>query len=232
MSPDKPEEIAKFLEDITPVGSNWGQTPLLRSTTLKPSRTKPKQPIVAHPRYGAESVPSGFCIPHDQIRSSHWRHDLETIYPHSAIPADATKQNYSIYPRSFYVDVLKQCRLCGRRFIFFAKEQKHWFEVLQFWIDADCVHCPECRQKNQTIKRRLVKYSALAKQAEKNQKEWEALVDVATFLFSEGVLRDTGRLGKLKNEAKRHAPAYPGTEHLGALLKKARGSIVKARSPE
>ena len=54
-------------------------------------------------------------------------------FPESAIPADESRQNYSVIPRLCYVDELRRCRKCDRDFIFFAREQHFWYEVLRFW---------------------------------------------------------------------------------------------------
>lgn len=187
-------------------------------------RTKPKQPFVPHPRYGSESIPSGLSIPAGQIAWGHWRYERDSIFPESVLRADTSKQNYSIYPREYYVDIRKQCRECERRFIFFAKEQKHWFEVLKFYVDADCVLCPECRRKSQTIRRRLKRYSDLMQKPDRSKKDYMVLVDDATYLLGERVVRDLGRLGRLKNEAMRYIPEYPGMAQLQDMLKRVRGA--------
>src|SRR3569832_1064345 len=98
------------------------------------------QEIVPHPRYGRTVVPSGCEATEAQIRGSFYGYRDETIFPQSAIPADLTRQNFTTFPRGYYVDILKVCRACGRSFLFFAREQRHWYEVLRFYIDADCVH--------------------------------------------------------------------------------------------
>ncbi|PKN96854.1 MAG: hypothetical protein CVU43_18600 [Chloroflexi bacterium HGW-Chloroflexi-5] len=36
-------------------------------------------------------------------------------------------------------------------FIFFAEEQKHWYEELGFGLDSDCVRCVNCRKRQQGI---------------------------------------------------------------------------------
>jgi len=186
-------------------------------------RTKPKQPFVAHPKYGSKTIPSGLSVPVAEILRSHWHYDKDSIFPESVLIADTSKQNYATYPRAYYVDLCKQCRLCERRFIFFAREQRHWFEVLRFYVDADCVLCPECRRRSQTIRRRLKRYSELIPQKKRSREDLMKLVEDAAYLLGEGVLRDLDRLGWLKNEARRQIPDYPGTAQLERAIRQARG---------
>lgn len=178
--------------------------------------------LVHHPRYGAVPSTSGLSVPKDELLHGHWSYQRDTIYSQSVLVADVSKQNYATFPRRYYVDVLRNCRTCNRRFIFFAREQKHWFETLRFYTDADCVHCTDCRRENQTVRRRLRRYSDLMAKATKTQKDFTALVDDATYLVRRGVLRRLDRLGHLKNEASKLIPEYPGTRQLAELLKRTR----------
>jgi putative zinc ribbon protein len=185
-------------------------------------RTKPKAPFVPHPRYGAESVASGVTVPEAEILRGHWRYERDSIFPESVLIADASKQNYSVLPIKYYVDVRKQCRSCERRFIFFAREQKHWFETLKFYIDADCVLCPDCRRTSQTIRRRLKRYSELFRKPRRSIEELRLLVEDATYLLEREVLRDLDRLRQLKNEALKTIPEFPGTTRLQHAVERAR----------
>ena len=178
--------------------------------------------LVRHPRYGAAPVSSGLAVPKEEILHGHWSYQRDTIYPESVLVADASKQNYATFPRKYYVDVLRYCRSCNRGFIFFAREQKHWFETLRFYTDADCVHCTDCRRENQTVRRRLRRYSDLIAKVTKTKRDFTALVDDAAYLLRRGVLRRLDRLGHLKNEASKRIPEYPGTKQLAELLKHTR----------
>ena len=172
-----------------------------------PKSTRHKlQDIVPHPRYGDTVVPSGCKASAEEVRGSFWRYSSDTIFPESAIRADVTRQNYTVIPRGYYVDTLKQCRTCGRSFIFFAREQQHWYEALGFYIDADCVHCPECRRSDQQLRRRFRRYSELVARADLHDRDLVTLVGDAVFLWQAGVLRDEQRLRRLRNLARRRIP--------------------------
>lgn len=101
----------------------------------------------------------------EEIRSAFWRYRSEEndLFPETAIPGNQEKQNFSVFPRKLYVDVRRRCRDCNRAFIFFAQEQKHWFEDLNFYVDADCVHCADCRKKHKRLRRAMERYSRTVK---------------------------------------------------------------------
>ena len=179
---------------------------------MNKSKRSPSNNIVPHPRFGNESLNSGVQgISREAILRSYWGYGSEQIFPESVLMADANKQNYSVFPRQCYVDMLKTCRSCARPFIFFAAEQKHWFEVLQFYIDADCVHCPECRQQRVAAKREFQRYTALVGIETPSVTELKQLVDLTVSLLAQGVLKNRTRLGQLKNTALKRIPTYSGT---------------------
>jgi hypothetical protein len=157
--------------------------------------------LVPHPRYGRLPVPSGYPVPEAELRDRAMWFDINGIFPETVIPADTTRQNYSVLPRRYYFDQLKLCRACERRFIFFAKEQKHWFEDLGFWIDADCVRCPECRRQRRNVNRSFARYSTRIAQPELSPREFQTLLDDAVVLANEGLLKDPQRLRRLRNLA-------------------------------
>ena len=113
---------------------------------------------VPHPRYGSQPITSGHVYSKDEIESAHWRYASLKYFPETAIPAEAEKQNYAEYSRKLYVDIEESCKGCQREFIFFALEQKYWFEELKFWVDSHCIKCINCRKRDFEIKQMQVKY--------------------------------------------------------------------------
>ena len=69
----------------------------------------------------------------------------------TAIAADLDRQTQATVAVTHYFDLERECRDCGRPFIFFAMEQKRWYEELGFGLDSDCVRCVECRKRLQRI---------------------------------------------------------------------------------
>lgn len=184
--------------------------------------------LVPHPRYGTTSrprlgdriAPARLKLTREEIAQSYWgyRGPGVTIFPESAIAADLSRQNFSVVPRTYYVDLLRTCRGCGRPFIFFAREQKHWYETLGFFVDADCVRCVECRQSDRRFRRRFQRYAEHVGRPDLSDKELATLLKDAVFLFEAGVLRNEQRLRRLKNVALARIPSDPAAERIARLI--------------
>lgn len=119
--------------------------------------------FVAHPRYGLRPRVTGLNPAPDTLGAVvlHWHSPEQVRIPHTAIAADLSRQTPATVPVTHYFDVKRQCRDCGRPFIFFAEEQKHWYEELGFVLDADCVRCVECRQAQRGLDRQRQRYEEL-----------------------------------------------------------------------
>lgn len=79
----------------------------------------------------------------------------------TAIEADLERQSFSPVPVLYYFDLKRDCVSCNRPFIFFAEEQRHWYESLGFVLDADCIRCVECRKQRQGLERQRHRYEEL-----------------------------------------------------------------------
>jgi hypothetical protein len=193
--------------------------PHKKAKSLVPkSRTATIAGIVPHSRYGDAIVPSGCTASAEEVRGSFWSYSSETIFPESAIQADTTRQNFTVFPRGYYVDMLRQCRTCRRPFIFFAREQQHWYEELGFYIDADCVHCPECRRSDQQLRRRFQRYSKSIGRKDIDDRDLATLVGDAVFLWQAGVLREEQRLRRLRNLARQRIPGSTATASIDRVI--------------
>lgn len=64
----------------------------------------------------------------------------------TAVRADPGRQNCSICPRYWYLDLTFRCERCGAEFVFSAAEQRVWYEEYGFWIDSLPRHCLTCRR--------------------------------------------------------------------------------------
>ena len=93
--------------------------------------------FVDHPRYGHQPRVTGLNPDTNYADVFlHWHSGKEYRIPNTAIPADLSRQAKATVPVTHYFDVRRQCRDCGRPFIFFAEEQKYWYEELKFKLDA------------------------------------------------------------------------------------------------
>jgi len=168
---------------------------------------------VVHPRYGDKPMYSGNNYSRDEIINSFWSYRRDKIFQETAIPANISNQNYSICPRKLYVDIEKSCRQCKRPFLFFAMEQKYWYEDLHFYVDADCVKCVECRKKEQSIKFLMIEYENLLKNNDRTNEQTKRLKQVALKLFQVGYITNENKVNQIVSQ--RVQPnKVPGTRRL------------------
>jgi|SRR5882724_8491435 len=82
------------------------------------------------------------------VTKEYYEYCMERM-PAGAIEADLSKHapHNSHGPPMWYVDEKKKCEECGREFIFTARQQQHWFEVLKIPIQVTANRCASCRKK-------------------------------------------------------------------------------------
>lgn len=68
--------------------------------------------------------------------------------PSGALPADTSKQKPNLLGRAryYYEDRPFTCRTCGKREVWKAESQKHWYEECQGNLEAVAVLCRACRK--------------------------------------------------------------------------------------
>ncbi len=152
---------------------------------------------VMHPRYGDRPIESEFKFTKDEIERAFWLYGSVKYFENTVIPADISKQNYAVFPRKLYVDIEELCIRCGRPFLFFALEQRHWFETLGFWIDAHCTRCADCRRSDNDIKKMQRTYSSLVQKAERTAAETKELKQYALELYMRGYIKDKGKIDNI-----------------------------------
>jgi hypothetical protein len=138
--------------------------------------------------------------------------------PETVIPADLTRQNFTAVPILRYADRLLKCRNCRRPFVFFAREQKYWYEDLRFNISARCVRCPVCRRSEHRLRRRFQRYSLLVRRDDLSDPELATLVGDAVWLYEAGILEDEQRLRRLKNLALARIPEEQATKEIVSVI--------------
>jgi len=159
--------------------------------------------FVEHPRYGRRPNITGLN-PETEYGGStfiHWHSPKECRIPNTAISADVNRQTAATVPVTHYYDVIRQCRDCGRSFIFFAQEQKHWYEDLGFGLDSNCVRCAACRKRQQGIARQRERYEELFHVPNKTTAETLEMADCCLSLIATGTFssRQTERVRMLLN---------------------------------
>jgi hypothetical protein len=203
--------------------------------------TNPLPTPVAHPRYGYEPMDSGSRVSAEELAHSYWGYahstfidrtgkvlrkgddvgGTEYIFCASALPADVAKQKFGVFPRRHYVDILRRCRTCGEWFLFFAREQRHWYEVLGFWIDANCVHCHDCRLRDQRLRKARARYAdRISSASTLGDRELLTLLRDALFLTESGLIKGDARLRRVRNLVKRRGIAAEQVHAVEAFLSK------------
>lgn len=122
-----------------------------------------------------------------------WGYEPEEIdaigsaIPGTAVAADLDRQTPATIPVTHYLDIERKCAECRRWFIFFAEEQKYWYEELEFPLESDCLHCSECRKVRQELQQQRFRYEELIKQDLRSRDEDFELARARLDLVAAGV---------------------------------------------
>jgi hypothetical protein len=172
-----------------------------------------------HPRYGHRPKITGLNPdPLDPNVHLHWnaigpvefkgRYDV-TAYdrdikriPNTAISADLTRQTAATVAVTHYFDLDRLCCDCRRRFIFFAAEQKHWYEELGFGLESDCVRCVDCRKNQQGLAQKVQRYEELFHEPNKTDDQNLEMAECCLTLMELSIFsqRQTQRVRMLLNK--------------------------------
>jgi len=158
------------------------------------SKKKSKRAYINHPRYGGAPIQSEYKFLKEDIDHAHWHYTQVKYFPKTAIPADIEKQNYSTFPREIYVDIEVLCDVCNHPFLFFALEQKYWFETLGFYIDAHCTRCTNCRAKDREIKNMKKTYQNLVNKQNRTSEENKMLKQASLELYMRGYIKNKSKI--------------------------------------
>jgi hypothetical protein len=146
--------------------------------------------FVEHPRYGhgprftrfrERAVPPGYRLTTYISRN---------YIDGTAVWADLDQQVFSPIPVLYYFDLKRECVDCGRPFIFFAEEQKYWYESLGFVLDADCVRCIECRKRQQGLERQGRRYEELFHRKDRTVRENIEIAKCSLDLIENGLFHN------------------------------------------
>lgn len=132
--------------------------------------------------------------------------------PGTAIAADLYRQTPATYPVTHYFDIARACCDCGRPFIFFAEEQKYWYEELGFTLDADCIRCVECRKDAQRLARHRENYEQLFHVSHRDVEQNLDMAEACLVLIEAGIFtrRKTETVRMLLNGVPDDAEARNG----------------------
>jgi hypothetical protein len=144
---------------------------------------------VEHPRFGRGPRVTGLN-PVDTVDGSvfcHWHSPLGVRVPNTAVAADVARHIRATVPVTHYFDARRVCRKCEPPFLFFAEEQRFWYEELGFPLAADALECVACRRDERQLRARKEKYEALVAAPVRTERETLLLVECAVVLVESAV---------------------------------------------
>lgn len=158
-------------------------TAIVRKAIQMKRRKNTYADYVEHPRFGRGPRITGLNPQAEFERAFiHWHSPPGCRIPDTAIVAHAARQKEPTVAVTHYYDVKRRCRDCNRMFIFFAEEQLHWYEVLRFGLDSDCVRCVDCRKSDQHTAHLRQRYESLLDRPDRTNEETLELIDCALTL--------------------------------------------------
>jgi hypothetical protein len=170
---------------------------------------------VEHPRWGHTPQFTGvepIAKPLGYRLTTYISHGL---IPGTAIAADLEGQFHSPVPVLYYFDLARICADCQRPFIFYAEEQKFWYESLGFTLNSDCVRCVPCRKRLQGIAQTRERYEELSHIPSRSTAENLEMADCCLTLIEASIF------------------PHRQTQHVRALLNRVRAEndpVAQARS--
>lgn len=119
-----------------------------------------------------------FGSDHPHGMPPHFLHGAVHIDYETAERADISRQDFSVAPRHWYLDVTFICQRCHEKFVWTRGEQRFWFEELQLWIDSHPFLCRQCRATKREITelRRLYDAGIAAALASRDVSEKECMI--------------------------------------------------------
>ncbi len=178
--------------------------------------------FIEHPRYGRSPCFTGLN-PHTDYGGDtflHWHSSKSCRIPNTAIAADLNKQVPATVAVTHYYDVERKCRDCQSMFIFFAAEQKYWYEDLQFGLDSDCVRCCTCRKEQQGLTQKRQQYEELFHVVDRAPDQNLALAECCLYLIEKDVFtsQQTQHVRRLLNQLPNEKKYNERADHLRQQL--------------
>jgi hypothetical protein len=193
-------------------------------------KSKPRgySEFVEHPRFGRGPRYTNVS-PRDKPLGYRLRnYNSDDLIDGTAVEADLEKQPPSPIPVLYYFDLKRVCVDCNRPFIFFAEEQKFWYESLGFSLGADCIRCINCRKQQQGNEQRRHRYEELLHKQQRSIEEDFQMAECCIELIESGLFhnRQTERIRMLLNRIARNGDVdqrYIGLRNRVVAIEVARG---------
>jgi len=158
--------------------------------------------------------------------------------PKGAVRGDPTRQHYCHdYPKYFYIDEQKTCVQCRQPFVFSAKEQKFWYETLQFNFGSTAIRCRNCRKRRQSEHALREQIGTVLKELTTRPNDPGLLLDLARATVQYRELTGEGNLDRAIAAARKAADQWPDaaepsfwegkSQHLAGRANKARECLTR-----
>jgi len=174
---------------------------------------------VPHPRYGQGPRITGLNPESDYATGKvflHWHSSENVRIPNTAIAADLSRQKPATVAVTHYFDAKRVCADCRKPFIFFAAEQKYWYEELGFPLESDCVRCVPCRKKQQGVESTRQRYEELFHVQDRTPEQDLEMVECSLMLVEAGLFGKR-QLERIRGILKK-APSDPKLQSLRTRL--------------
>jgi len=133
---------------------------------------------VVHPRFGQSPRFTGLDVEPSWLHRGH--------IPRTAIEADCSKQNFSTMGVSYYYDLRRKCHRCQSPYIFFAEEQKFWYEELHLRLEVSPDCCHGCRRHKRGVSRSRECYEELFHKTDRTPQDDAEMAEHCLLLMEEG----------------------------------------------
>jgi hypothetical protein len=172
---------------------------------------------VEHPRYGRKPRTTSLNPKDEYPVVLSWRSTKHSRIPFTAVEANPQKQNKPTVPITHYFDEKRVCESCKRPFLFFAQEQKYWYEEIGFGLDSDCVRCHLCRKRQRGLRRLKMRTEELFHLPNRSIRENLEMADcylrlVQAKVFSDQQLETVSRLLKQCRPHGQNLPKFKQVE--------------------
>lgn len=184
--------------------------------------------FVCHPRYGRSPRYTGLDVDSKSGSNARLLHHSSKHHrvPGTAIVANTNQQKPGISFITHYCDTVKCCIACHRNFIFFADEQRYWYETLKFDLGVDCFQCSECRKTTHWMERLRRRYEHLLHDNDRSDADNLELAECCITLVEHSVFGQNAvqfarrSLNQIPEESniRRHATFRDLWSRSGALL--------------
>jgi hypothetical protein len=189
----------------------YGRSP--RYTGLHPDRNAPGVHLHWNTEIVSDAIPAHLRSTWGEWPPSWYSGDQPVCVPDTAIEADPLRQAPRPLPVTHYYDLDVLCRQCRRRFIFFAEEQKLWYEELQLPLESQAVRCTECRKQERWVANQKKRYDTLCSIVDRTPEQSVEMAECCLLLIEQTVFhpKQTQHVRQLLNsvpEDDRQTPRY------------------------